>query len=57
MASTVQESGSCEWEVKRRLQAGWDEWRKVSGVICDRRLLTRLKRNSAQFSGETSNGV
>ena len=25
-------------EVKRGVQAGWNNWRRVSGVICDRRL-------------------
>ena len=40
---TVQESGSCEREVKRRVQARWNGWRKVSRVICDRRLPTRVK--------------
>ena len=43
LRSTVQESGSCEREVKKRVQAGWNGWRKVSGVICDRRLPTRVK--------------
>ena len=43
LGSTVQESGSCEREVKKRVQAGWNIWRKVSGVICDRRLSTRVK--------------
>ena len=43
LGSTVQESGSCEREVKKRVQAGWNGWRKVSGVICDRRLSTRVK--------------
>ena len=43
LGSTVQESGSCEREVKRRVQAGWNGWRKVSGVICDRRLPARVK--------------
>ena len=43
LGSTVQESGSCEREVKKRVQAGWNGWRKVSGVICDRRLPARLK--------------
>ena len=31
-------------EVKKRVQAGWNGWRKVSGVICDRRLPAREKR-------------
>ena len=43
LKSTVKESGSCEREVKRRVQAGWNGWRKVSEVICDRRLLARVK--------------
>ena len=43
LGSTVQESGSCEREVKRRVQAGWNRWRKVSGVICHRRLPARVK--------------
>ena len=41
--STAQESGGCEREVKRRVQVGWNGWRKVSGVICDRRLPARVK--------------
>ena len=44
LGSTVQEIGSCEREVKKRVQAGWNGWRKVSGVICDRRLPARVKR-------------
>ena len=43
LGSTVQESGSCEREVKRREQAGWNGWRKVSEVICDKRLPARVK--------------
>ena len=39
----MQENGSCEREVKKRVQAGWNGWRKVSGVICDRRLPVRVK--------------
>ena len=35
--STMQESGCCKKEVKRRVQTEWNGWRKVSGVICDRR--------------------
>ena len=43
LGSTVQESGSCDKEVKKRMQAEWNGWRKVSGVICNRRLPARVK--------------
>ena len=43
LGSMVQENGSCERKVKKRVQAGWNVWRKVLGVICDRRLLGRVK--------------
>ena len=39
----VQESGGCEREVKKRVQEGWNGWRRVSGVICDKRLPARVK--------------
>ena len=34
--STVQSNGECGREVKKRVQAGWNGWRRMSGVICDR---------------------
>ena len=43
LGSTVQESGDCEREVKKRVQAGWNGWRRVSGIICYRRLPARVK--------------
>ena len=43
LGSTVQESGSCERKVKKRVQAGWNGWKRVSGVICDKRLPARVK--------------
>ena len=43
LGSTVQESGGCEREVKKRVRAEWNGWKKVSGVICDRRLPARVK--------------
>ena len=39
----MQESGGCEREVKKRVQAEWNGWRRVSGVICDKRLPARVK--------------
>ncbi|XP_063591901.1 uncharacterized protein LOC134786959 [Penaeus indicus] len=32
-----------EREVNFRIQSGWNNWRKVSGVICDKRVPVRLK--------------
>ena len=43
LGSKVQESGGCERKVKRRVQAGWNRWRKVLGVICERRSPARVK--------------
>ena len=43
LGSTVQESGGYEREVKKRVQAGWNGWRRVSRVICDKRLPARVK--------------
>ena len=43
LGSTVQESGGCEKEVKKRVQAGWNGCRRVSGVICDQKLPARVK--------------
>ncbi|MCJ8738183.1 hypothetical protein PDJAM_G00032490 [Pangasius djambal] len=36
LGSTVQSNGECGKEVKKRVHAGWNGWRKVSGVLCDR---------------------
>ncbi|KAK3574713.1 hypothetical protein QTP86_015385 [Hemibagrus guttatus] len=41
--STVQSNGECGKEVKKRVQAGWNGWRKVSGVLCDRKISARIK--------------
>ena len=43
LGSTVQSNGECGREVKKRVQAGWSGWRKVTGVICDRRISAKIK--------------
>ncbi|KAK3559218.1 hypothetical protein QTP86_005471 [Hemibagrus guttatus] len=43
LGSTVQSNGECGKEVKKRVQAGWNWWRKVSGVLCDRKISARIK--------------
>ncbi|KAK3529720.1 hypothetical protein QTP86_000824 [Hemibagrus guttatus] len=43
LESTVQSNGECGKEVKKRVQAGWNGWRKVSGVLCERKISARIK--------------
>ena len=43
LGSTVQSNGECGREMKKRVQAGWNGWRRMSGVICDRRVPARVK--------------
>ncbi|KAK3547686.1 hypothetical protein QTP86_026932, partial [Hemibagrus guttatus] len=43
LGSTVQSNGECGKEVKKRVQEGWNGWRKVSGVLCDQKISARIK--------------
>ncbi|XP_065671877.1 uncharacterized protein LOC136089732 [Hydra vulgaris] len=43
LGSRVQSNGGSEREVKKRVQAGWCGWHKVSGVIWDRRVSARMR--------------
>ncbi|KAK3567223.1 hypothetical protein QTP86_014414, partial [Hemibagrus guttatus] len=43
LGSTVQSNGECGKEVKKRVQAGWNGWRKVSEVLCDQKISARIK--------------
>ena len=41
---TVQKDGSTEDEVGKRIQAGWNSWRKVTGVLCNSKVSPGVKR-------------
>ena len=43
LGTYVEEGGELDGEVERKVQAGWCKWREASGVLCDRRVLLRLK--------------
>ena len=43
LGSVVSADGSCEEEVRRRIQSGWMCWRKISGVLCDKKLSAKVK--------------
>ena len=38
--------GECGREVKKRVQVGQNGWRRLSGLMCDRRVPVRVKGNS-----------
>ena len=38
LGSTLQSDGDMSTEVNKRTQCGWNNWRKMSGVLCDQRV-------------------
>ncbi|XP_068210295.1 uncharacterized protein [Palaemon carinicauda] len=44
LGSYVEETAKLQTEVNSRVQAGWNNWKRVSEVLCDRRINLKLKR-------------
>ena len=43
LGSTVASDGNLDAEITHRVQAGWGNWRKMSGVLCDRKISVKVK--------------
>ena len=43
LGSQLAEDGELDAEVNQRGQSGWRNWKKVSGVLCDRRMNVKIK--------------
>ena len=43
LGSTLVEDGELNAEVKQIVQSGWKNWKRVSGVLCDRRMNVKIK--------------
>ena len=43
LGSTLAEDGELDAEVTHRVQSGWKNWKRVSGVLCDRRMSMKIK--------------
>lgn len=43
LGSVFDEKGEMEREVNHRVQAGWKNWRDITGVLCDRKMPVKLK--------------
>ena len=43
LGATLAENGDLDAEMTRRIQSGWQNWKRVSGILCDRRISLRFK--------------
>ena len=57
LRSTVQADGDSEIEVAKRIAAGWNSWRKVSGVLCDRKVPLSVKGKLHKWCCQAGNDV
>ena len=61
LGTHVSENGELDVEINHRIQCGWNSWRKLSGVLCDKKMNVRLKgkvyktavRPAMMYSSET----
>ena len=43
LASPLRSDGGMSTEINKRTQCGWNNWRKMSGVLCDKRVPPHVK--------------
>ena len=43
LGTSMEEEGGKETEITKRVGTGWINWKKCSGVLCDRRMPVKLK--------------
>ena len=43
LGATLAENGDLDAEMTHRIQTGWQNWKRVSGILCDRRISLRVK--------------
>ncbi len=41
LGSTMQSNGGIYVEINKRIQSGWKNWKKMSGILCDKRVPVR----------------
>ena len=44
LGATLAENGDLDAEMTHRIQTGWKNWKRVSGILCDRGIRLRVKR-------------
>ena len=54
LVATLAENGDLDTEMT---QSGWKNWKRISGILCDRRISFRVIRESIHDSCKTGNDV
>ena len=57
LGSTVESAGGVNSEVNRRIQTEWNNWRKMSGILCDKKVPNKVKGKNFKDSSTTSDVV
>jgi len=43
LGTTIHQDGGCKKEVELRISKAWNRWRELSGVLCDKKVPSKLK--------------
>jgi hypothetical protein len=43
LGTTIHQDGGCRVEVEKRIGKAWDRWRDLTGMLCDKKVPTKLK--------------
>ena len=43
LGSTIQADGGIDREIAKRIQVGWGAWKRITGVMCDRKVSASVK--------------
>ena len=57
LGSTLHRNGDTNTEINKMTQCGWTNWRKMSGVLCDKRVPPHVKRKDPQYDRSASYAV
>ena len=49
LGATLAENGDLDMEMTHRIQSGWKNWKRISGILCDRRISFRVKGKVYNF--------
>ena len=57
LVATLAENGDLDAEMTHRIQSGWKIWKRISGILCDRRISLRVRGKYTRQLLKTGNDV